>query len=70
MSEHDLAKASCATARALSDLEGIKCDALTEGVPSTLSERIARLESQVATVMSSLSTTAGILNTLVSKKGE
>ncbi|WP_314717424.1 hypothetical protein [Sphingobium yanoikuyae] len=77
MSEHDLAKvssdltaAACAAASASSDLEGIKSDALTENVPSTLSERIARLESQMATVMSSLSTNAGILSTLVSKKGE
>lgn len=77
MSAHDLAKVStgftataCAAASASSDLEDIKSDALTENVPSTLSERIARLESQMATVMSSLSTTAGILNTLVSKKGE
>ncbi len=70
MSEHDLAKASCAAASASSELEGIKSDAVTQDVPSTLSERVARLESQMATVMSSLSTTAGILNTLVSKKGE
>lgn len=77
MSEHDLAKvssdltaAACAAASASSDLEGIKSDALTENVPSTLSERIARLESQMATVMISLSTNAGILSTLVSKKGE
>lgn len=77
MSEHDLAKAStdltaaaCAAASASSELEGIKSDALTQDVPSTFSERIARLESQMATVMSSLSTNAGILSTLVSKKGE
>lgn len=77
MSEHDLAKASsdltaaaCAAASASSELEGIISDALTEGVPSTLSQRIARLESQMATVMTSLNTHAGILSTLVSKKGE
>lgn len=77
MSAHDLAKVSrgltataCAAASASSDLEGIKSDATMEMTPSTLSERIARLESQMATVTSSLSTMNGILSTLVSKKGE
>lgn len=77
MSEHDLAKvssdltaAACAAASASSDLEGIKAAAFMESVPATLGERIARLESQMATVMTSLNTNAGILSTLVSKKGE
>lgn len=77
MSEHDLAKvssdltgAACAAASASSDLEGIKAAAFMESVPAALGERIARLEAQMATVMTSLTNTAGILSTLVSKKGE